>query len=230
MVAATGVIAALVITDGRNDLLQRSIESFESNVGGPIVEKWIYDDSGDRATREWIAETYPTWTLINHPSGQRQGFDGAIRTAWAALRFESIADWVFHLEADFTFNRKVDLEDLQNIMIKRPNLAQVALLRQAWNDEEKAAGGVIQVRPDEFVTHLDRDERVWLEHDLFFTTNPSLYRRTLFENFGWPEGAASEGRFTAELRRAGYLFAYWGEKDDPPAVDHIGVERVGSGY
>jgi hypothetical protein len=227
---AQGMIAALVITDGRNDLLAKTIQSFEDSVSGPIVEKFIYDDSGDRETREWIAERYPRWTLINHPSGRRQGFAGAIRTAWDALRRESIADYVFHLEGDFTFNRYVDLDDFINILTKRPNLAQMALVRQAWNPEEIEAGGVIQVRPDEFVTHVDRDDRVWLEHDLFFTTNPSLYRRTLIEMFDWPAAAESEGNFSGNLRHAGFRFAYWGSKDDPPAVHHIGDVRVGKGY
>jgi hypothetical protein len=222
--------AVLVITDGRNDLLQRSIHSFEDRVTGPIIERWIYDDSGERSTREWIAETYPDWTLINHPSGRRQGFSGAIRTAWSALRSESIADHIFHLEGDFTFARKVDLADFENILDKRPNLAQVALLRQPWSDAEKEAGGIIQMRPDEFVSHLDRDGRTWLEHDLFFTTNPSLYRRSLIESFDWPRGAQSEGRFGGRLREVGFRFAFWGAKDDPPAVTHIGENRVGTGY
>jgi hypothetical protein len=224
------MIAILTITDGRNDLLAQTIDSFEQHVGGPIIERWIYDDSGDRETREWIAERYPRWTLINHPSGRRQGFAGAIRTAWAALRRESIADYVFHLEGDFTFNRDIDLDDFINILRKRPNLAQMALVRQPWNAEEIAAGSVIQVRPDEFITHVDREDRVWLEHDLFFTTNPSLYRRSLFEMFEWPAAAESEGNFSGNLRHAGFQFAYWGAKDDPPAVHHIGDVRVGKGY
>jgi hypothetical protein len=229
MVAA-GVIAALVITDGRNDLLKASIESFEERVSGPIIERFIYDDSGSRRSRELVAEMHPRWTLINHPTGERQGFAGAIRTAWDALRRESIADWVLHLEGDFTFNRDIHLEPFRDVMTKRPNLAQMALVRQAWNDEEVAAGGVIQVQPDEFVTHMDRDDNVWLEHNLFFTTNPSLYQRSLIEMFDWPAGPQSEGRFSAKLREAGFTFGYWGAKDDPPAVHHIGHTRVGMGY
>jgi hypothetical protein len=222
--------AVLVITDGRSNELRRTIASFRENVTGEIIERWIYDDSGDRRVREAIAKNYPEFTLINHPSGQRQGFAGAIRTAWAALRSESIADYVFHLEQDFTFNRPIDLADLQNILVKRPSLAQIALLRQAWNPDEIEAGGLLQLRPDEYVSHLDRDDRHWLEHDLFFTTNPSLYRKALIEMFDWPEGAESEGRFGMALRQAGFHFAYWGSRDDGPAVHHIGTHRAGVGY
>jgi len=224
------MICVLVITDGRTNLLRRTIESFNEMVTGEIIEFFIYDDSGNRKVREGIAKNHPEFTLINHPTGERQGFAGAVRTAWDALRRESIADYVFHLEQDFTFNRPIDLGDLHNILVKRPSLAQVALLRQAWNPDEIAAGGLIQVRPDDYVTHLDRDDRHWLEHDLFFTTNPSLYRRSLIDMFDWPAGPESEGRFGMKLREAGFHFAYWGAKDDPPAVHHIGAHRAGEGY
>jgi glycosyltransferase involved in cell wall biosynthesis len=224
------VIACIVFTDGRTNLLRRTLASFETQVSGQIVERWIYDDSGDRRVREAIARNHPEFSLINHPSGERQGFAGAIRTAWDALRSESIADYVFHLEDDFTFNRPVNLDDFENILTKRPNLAQIALLRQAWNPDEIEAGGLIEMRPDEYVTHLDGDGRCWLEHDLFFTTNPSLYRRSLIEMFDWPAGPESEGRFGLELRKHGFRFAYWGSKDDEPAVHHIGSHRAGSLY
>jgi hypothetical protein len=222
--------AILIITDGRTNELRRTIASLHENVTGEIVERWIYDDSGDRRVREAIAKNYHEFTLINHPSGERQGFAGAIRTAWDALRSESIADYIFHVEQDFTFNRPVDLGDLQNILAKRPNLAQIALLRQAWNPDEIEAGGLLQLRPDEYVSHLDRDGRCWLEHDLFFTTNPSLYRRSLIDMFDWPAGPESEGRFGLKLREHGFRFAYWGARDDGPAVHHIGAHRAGQGY
>ena len=69
----------------------------------------------------------------------------------------------------------------------------------------------------------------FLEHDLFFTTNPSLYRRSLLDN-QWPEGPQSEGRFTGWMRDLGYRFAYLGEGSDPPWVHHIGDERAGKDY
>lgn len=224
------MIAVIVFTDGRTNLLRRTIESFEANVTGEIVERWIYDDSGNRKQRELIAKMFPQWTLINHPTGERQGFAGAVRTGWDALRNYSIADWVFHLEDDFTFNRPVDLDDLQNVMVKRPILAQIALLRQAWNPDEVAAGGLLEMNPDAYIPHLDRDGREWLEHDMFFTTNPSLYRKSLIEMFDWPAGPESEGRFGLKLREAGYRYAYWGARDDGPLVHHIGEHRSGGGY
>lgn len=224
------MIAVLVITDGRVNVLRRTIASFEEQVSGPIIERFIYDDSGQPGVRKLIQSWFPSWSLIQHSSGERQGFAGAVRTGWGAIREFSVADYVFHLEDDFTFNVPIDLEDLQGILKQRPNLAQIALLRQAWNAEEIAAGGVMQVHPDWYIPHLDGKGRSWVEQDQFFTTNPSLYRRSLLEMFEWPQDSYSEGLFSSMLRQAGFRFAYWGEYGDPPTVTHIGAHRQGTGY
>lgn len=222
------MIALLVITDGRTECIQRTVPSALGNLAGPISERWIYDDSGDADHLAWLYQTFPQFRIIHHLEG-RQGFGGAIREAWRTLRFESAAEYIFHLEDDFTFNREVPLEDMMEILDEEPRLAQVALRRQAWNTAEKAAGGVIETNPDAY-TQRSGHFTSFLEHDLFFTTNPSLYRRQLIEHNDWPEGERSEGVFTAQLREARHTFAYLGERTDPPWVHHIGDERTGTGY
>lgn len=221
------MIALLVITDGRTDCITRTVPSALANLTGPITERWMYDDSGDPDHRAWLAQKFPTFQIIWHPDG-RQGFGGAIRTAWGHLRAFSSADYIFHLEDDFTFNREVQLEDVVEILDEEPRLAQVALRRQAWNPTERAAGGVIETNPDAYSEKAGHFVS-FLEHSLFFTTNPSLYRRELLD-FDWPTGPASEGRFSALLREAGRTFAYLGERTDPPWVHHIGDQRTGTGY
>lgn len=225
---ARSVIAAFVVTDGRTNVLKRTIASFLENVG-PVDELYLYDDSGVEGVRKLILGRHPEFELIRHPSGERQGFGGAIRTVWQHLRDHSEADYIFHLEDDFTFNHPVDLLDLKTILDYRPHLAQVAFLRQAWNEQEKEAGGLIELHPDWYIPHHDR-WRDWLEQDQFFTTNPSLYRRSLIEQWDWPDGDHSEGVFSQQLRNDGYSFAYWGKPDDKPVVHHIGEHRQGIGY
>lgn len=223
------MIAGFVITDGRTNVLKRTIASLHDQAG-PFSELYLYDDSGHAGQRKLLRERYPEFTLIEHPSGERQGFGGAIRTVWQHLREHSTADYIFHMEDDFIFQREVDLMDLAVILTARPDLAQVAYVRQAWNPEEKQAGGVIEVSPELFEQYEDVTGRAWLEHDKFFTTNPSLYRRSMILGFDWPEGDHSEGVFTAMLREAGYRFGYWGRIGDPPVVWHIGEHRYGVGY
>lgn len=220
------MIALLVITDGRRDCIERTIPSADQNLQGDITTRLIYDDSGDPENAQWLSDRFPHFVVRQHPEG-RQGFGGAIRAAWSMLA-ETTEPFVFHLEDDFTFNRPVDLEAVARLLRSDISLAQVALRRQPWNAEERAAGGIVESHPDDFDEHTSHCGQ-YLTHRRFFTTNPCLYRRSImFE--GWPEGANSEGHFTHQLLASGYRFAYWGSRDSGEAVTHIGDERAGTGY
>lgn len=228
------MIALLVMTDGRRDLIRRTVVSALANArpAGVFSEYWIHDDSGDQEYQAWLLATFPAdmigmrWRLII--TSGRAGFGGAIQNAWEHLVAKSSARFVFHLEDDFTFNRPFDLHAMADILERRPELAQMALRRQAWNEAEIAAGGVVESNPDAYNERSERSQ-TWLEHRLFFTTNPSLYRFDLMRR-GWPNGRQSEGVFTHKLLDDDYSFGYWGHKTDEPWVTHTGTERAGTGY
>lgn len=227
-------IVLLVMTDGRKDCIERTIPSALACLEGPITRRVIYDDSGDPQHRDWLASMFPTFELIH--ATHRQGFGGAIRYAWARLA-HGPERYILHLEDDFTFNAPVPLNGLVQVLQANPHIAQMALRRQPWGPREELAGGVIEQHPDAYVEHT-LGKYAWLEHRLFWTTNPSLFRRTMCAGTEWPEGAESEGHFTHQLLRDGspevdgehVRFAYWGTRSDPEAVTHIGHQRVGSGY
>lgn len=156
------------------------------------------------------------------------GFAGAIAEGWRRVRAAG-AEWVFHLEADFIFNAAVPLDRMQALLQRKPYLAQVALKRQPWNEEEKAAGGIVELHPDDFEQMTEAGD-VWTEHRRFWTTNPSLYSAAWCAQ-PWPQEPRSEGVWTHRLLESSRLrFAFWGAKFDPPLVEHIGVERQGVGY
>jgi hypothetical protein len=225
------MIALLVMTDGRGHLLDRTLAAFTANVSGPISELWIHDDSGDPAYRARLDELYGDFGFRIVSTPGRSGFGGAIRSAWSALRIGSDARFVFHLEDDFVFRRPVDLTRLAHVLDRDRYLAQLAFRRQPWNDHERAAGGIVEQHPDAYLEVLDELGNEWLEHRLFFTTNPSLYRRDLVLEREWPTGSQSEGRFSHELLGDAELrFAYWGSRDSGEWVEHIGEHRVGTGY
>lgn len=223
------MIALLVMTDGRDHIFQ-TIPSFEAFASGPISERWIHDDSGDPRHAEKLRRVFPGYTVVSTPG--RSGFAGAIRSAWSTLRRESSADFVFHLEDDFTFARLVDLGAMAAALLHHPELVQVALRRQAWNAPELAAGGVVEVAPEDFEDVRDElHDLDYLAHRRFFTTNPSLYRRSLLVEHEWPAGAQSEGRFSAELfADPAARSAYWGSRDSGEWVHHDGSTRAGTGY
>ncbi len=221
-------VCLLVITDGRDDVLAETIASLRAALTGPITRRVMYDDTGDADHRAYLTARYPEFEIVQHPAG-RQGFGGAIRTAWRHVG-TGPERFIWHHEDDFILNRPLDLHPLMRLLDGYPRLAQVALRRQPWNDAERAAGGVIEQHPDDYEEVPGVGCVGWLEHRRFFTTNPSLYRRSLCAR-GWPDTEHSEGHFSIDLFSDPEVYcAFWGGRADPPWVHHIGAERVGLGY
>ena len=196
-------VCLLVIHDGRHDYLERTIESANEHLPMDVFDQVLTVDD----------------------STHELGFAGAVQAGWQQVE----TDWVFHLEGDFTFNEPVFLDRMIRLLKDRPYLAQVALKRQPWNPEEKAAGGIVELHPEDFIERSDGLVN-WTEHRRFFTTNPSVYSSRLCR-IGWPQEPQSEGVFTHKLLTDPMLrFAFWGGKFDAPHVHHIGDERQGTGY
>ena len=230
-------LALLVMTDGRAECIARTIPSAEANlVGVDNVMRVIHSDAGDPAYDRWLRREFPAFELVSTPG--RSGFGGAIRSAWAHLLGLANVTHVFHLEDDFVFTRPVNVALMARLLDEHPHLAQMALRRQAWSPQEKAAGGFIEQNPGAYVERTD-GWVWWLEHCLFFTTNPSLYRRDLM-TVGWPDGDQSEGHFGFRLREVGLPWGVPGDEvrmaflgsmaDGRDWVWHIGDQRVGTGY
>ncbi len=224
-------IGVMVMTDGRSECLTRTMKAMYEHLHGPVSDVMIVNDSPDDAYADWLDTMYPHCQRVHHH--ERKGFAGAIQSGWEHV---GPVDWVFHLEDDFVIQRPVPLLDLVATMAGQPQLVQMALRRQPVNAEEYAAGGVIERWPTEYIERTNT-RGSWLEHRLFFTTNPSLYRPSL-TRLGWPQVEGSEAAFTQRLLREGVRgvpaeklrFAFWGRRVDPPWVEHIGIERVGTGY
>jgi hypothetical protein len=194
----------------------------------------MHDDTGDPVQRADLSTRYPGFTLFG--DGPRRGFSGAMRHAWSTLATRSSCRWVFHVEQDFVFERPVDLVAMASVLEHDPTLVQMALRRQPWAPPEHAAGGVVEMHPEAY-EERSHNGHTYLRHRLFFTTNPSLFHRSLCTK-PWPKGERSEGRFTHRLLVAGHLdiegdkigFGYWGGHACPPMVEHIGINRLGTGY
>jgi hypothetical protein len=230
-------IVCLVMTDGRLDCLDKTLASINEQVRGPISAKYLWDDSGVEDNWDYLRHAYRLhgWISLRGPVG-REGFGGAIRRAWQWLADHTDTPFVFSSEDDFVYERRVDLRAMAEVLTVQPYLAQMALRRQPWNDAEIKAGGVVEANPKAFV-EVGEGRIHWLEHREFWTTNASLFRRPLLD-VGWPEGERSEGVFTHQLLGAGFddvpgdklRFGYWGKRDTPPWITHIGATRVGTGY
>lgn len=222
------MIALVVMTDGRKDYLKKTIESAKNNLIGSITEQWMHDDTGDEEERNWLRKQYPDFIHIG--VGPRRGFGGAYSYAWETLSASSNAQYFFSLEDDFIFNRPIPLNAMAKILDENPHLYQMALRRQAWNDEEKGAGGIIERWPNDF-EEIRLGDLVWLEHRRWYTTNPNLYKRSSLDR-SWPTTKDAEGHFGIQLfsENPKTKCGYWGKKTDAAWVTHIGEQRSEGTY
>lgn len=219
-------VSAYFVTDGREELLVETLISFHNNVKYPFVEKIIVNDCVDEKFKKSVDNLANFYGLrvIHHK--EKRGFAGVYDTAWKNL---SDADFYFGVEDDFIFNEKINIQELIFILQYNRNLAQVCLKRQAWNEEEKRAGGIIEQWPD-----LYEEKEVgsikWCEHRLFYSTNPNLTPKHIIEK-GWPLVPHSESVFSQQLfRNTNIKCAYFGGKFDKPLVNHFGETRIGINY
>lgn len=222
-------IPVVTLTNGRRDCITRTLPSAMKHLTG-LGNVVIVDDSGDPAYRAWLAERFPD-APVTAVAPRPAGYWQAMRTVWSVAR-ASGADAVFFLEDDFVFPGDVDLTDLNHVLSKQPHLTQIALLRQPWFANEIAAGGLIEALEVQGQTFTERTDGAhnWIEHRAVFTGNPSLIPARTFTR-DWPEGAWSESRFGRMLfADPDAHSAYWGRRDDPPRVEHIGHQRVGRDY
>ncbi len=220
------MICLIVLTDGRQGVLDTTLKSADRFLG-EIQHRVMVDDSQNPAYAVKLDDEYGDAFDIRH-APQSLGFDGAIRQAWSMV--PPGTKYVFHLEDDFRFLEPVPLPDMRSLLDRRADIVQVALKRQPWGEREIRVGGFMELSPDGYKDQEFQGFR-WCEHQIFFTTNPSLYRATLIEH-GWPKGARSEYRFFQNLvaKNSRAKFAYVGHRADPPRVQHIGLHRAGTGY
>lgn len=219
-------VAVLVMTDGRDDCLMDTVPTLDM-LGGPITDRIVHDDTGDPDHHAQLRRWLPDWQII--ATTRRSGFGGAYRHAYEWLRATTTATHIFATEDDFRITRLVDLTAMAEVLDTHPYLAQLALRRQPWNDVETAAGGIVESRPDNY-TDCRSDHADWLEHRLFWTTNPSLFPRRILDR-PWPTGLRSEGRFSADLfTDPDVRCGFWGARDSGEWCHHIGHQRVGHGY
>lgn len=221
------MIVLAMFTDGREHIYD-AVPSALAHLDGPFTHRVIFDDSANPSNYRRLKDEFGGLFHIV-PARERRGFGGTIANAW---RYLSTLDepFVFHAEDDFIYNRAVDLVSMVTVLDENPDLLQLALRRQPWNLEERAAGGIVEQHPDDYTDRSDRYGNEWLEHRRFFTTNPSLYRTVLCER-GWPIVERSEGIFTHQLIDDPHArFGFWGSRHSGEWVSHIGAERAGVGY
>lgn len=226
--------------DERSSYLRRSLASITDQVTGNIVQRVVYSDWDDDRREELVAIVEPFGFYV--AGDGHHGYTASMQRLWGYIRRRAIGEFVFQTEDDFVFDREVDLDALATTLRSDPKLAQVALLRDAYYQDEKETGGILGW-PEPAFTRVELNGQTRLEHRLFFTANPSLFRRSLASEIAWPSDIESRrllGRRpdqspSSETAFGRRLFAdpstrvaFWGGGEQ--WVSHIGAVRAGVTY
>jgi hypothetical protein len=225
-----GSVTVIIHTGGlpenwptRRAYLERSLASLAAQVNGPIVQRVIYDCWGDRSIRAELDEMGALYGFyVAGPNGPVD-FTRGMQSMWRYLGKRALAEFIFQVEDDFTYEQPVDLDAMIEVLRTQPQLVQMALLRDACYADEKETGGILGWPLPAFTFREG-----WFEHRQFWTNNPSLFRKSLTDK-PWPIGRHSETIFGRQLLAdPNARFAFWGTGEE--YVKHIGAERAGVGY
>jgi hypothetical protein len=222
-------IDLIITTNGRKEYILPTINSWKNFIDSNINNKIIIDDSGNQEYRDWLSETFPDFTIM--PLGENNmGFSFLMKTWLTNLKFES--KYLLLLEDDFLLLENIDVDKILNILDNNDNIIQLCLKRQAWSQEEVAAGGMIE-RIYNGSNFIQKDG--WFEHREFFTTNPSFmnverlrrYAKPIYEN---SSELITEGEFGNRLfsNNNNLYSAFLGAIFDTHKVEHIGHIRTGT--
>lgn len=221
----------IVTTNGRQEYISRTIDSWRELINDNVNKKVIIDDSGDPSYRRWLAETFEDFEVF--PLGEeRTGYKTLLKTWSCDLDFDS--EYVLVLEDDFLLLENINVEYILNVLDQNPDMLQMTLKRQAWSQGEIAAGGLVEALYDG-QNFIQSDG--WFKHRMFFTTNPSFIKIDRFRDIARPiyeenpqllaEGELGDRIF--EKYDSMYL-AFLGEIFEAHKVEHIGWARTGINY
>lgn len=193
-------VARIVISDRGDWYLPQMLASMDKHVDYPWDQDILIDDRAHAL-----------------------GMAGAVQAAWSEVR--SNIDYVFHAEEDFLFLRPVSVAQMCRTIEYNTHLSQLVLKRGPWSPEERSAGGIMEMYPDDYF-----DMAGWVEHRRIFSLNPCVYPAWVARSIRpLVTDAGVEQQITDRMLADGYVFGFWGARGDAPMVEHVGEHR-GQGW
>lgn len=214
-------VTRLVVTDGRRDLCDAMLASFDWCCPWPFARTVVVDDSGDPAYGDWLESRVPDAVHVHHP--ERRGLAAAIASGWGSV---GDCEYVVHLEDDLVFSTPIDVAEWVSPLTRSPHLVQVCLQRGPISPEEHEAGGILALYARTGEVRVRATGTVtWTEHSKLFSLQPCAYRAAL-TGLDWP-AHGGEAEFTALLRDRdpGVSFAYLDSPSAAPRYVHEGHWR-----
>lgn len=220
-----------VLTDGRKEYISRALPTWIEEYDDQIEKKFIIDDSGDPIYRDWLANNFPSFTIIP-VAENRAGYVEAMRKVFSTI-LDSGEPYCLHIEDDFILLKPFVIEDVIDVIKSNRLISQISFMRHPWYQNEIDAGGVIEALEGQegAASYIQKttNEKDWVEHKGFWTCNPSIFPNWI-ATMGWPEAPWSEMKFGQKLFSKNKVCGIWGNRSDWVCVEHIGRERNGTEY
>lgn len=238
----TAPLDAVVVTDGRTEYLQRSLDSWVKHGAGPFAQVIVVDDSADAQHAYRVEQMFPGATIVHHP--EKRGMAAAVRSGWSRIT----SGFALHLEEDFVQTRPLpDLAEVCDVLATHEGLANMGFEREPWWGIELELGQLAAIK-SQSSWFAERDR--WSEHDHIYSLNPHVVPRRTFR-WGWPDGneAGQTRRMLGQYDAGDFLelfgdrlapedqalleggtlgpfrFGCWGHVGGPTYYEHIGHLR-----
>ena len=222
-------ICWIVLTNGRKEYIQKTLPTWITSYSSKVKNKFIIDDSGDTAYRDWLKDYFPTFKIVP-VSNQAAGLDVAMKKVFEVF-LSTGCSYSLHLEDDFILHKPFDFSEVVSVLDSHPKLSQMSIMRQPWYSHEIKANGLVESleKRNKFFESVNTNGYDWVRHQAFYTLNPSIYTKEI-ASIGWPDGTNTEYRFSQKIFSLGYESGIWGARDSWPHVEHIGFNRTGVKY
>lgn len=226
---AAGDVTVVLTSCGRQDLLERTLDSFFAYNTYPI-QKFIVIEDGDGGKNKHLSQKHEKYSLTWLDTGVRVGQVAAIDIAYSFVK----TDFIFHCEDDWEFLRPRFIERSLKVLNADEKVLQVYL-----RDKDDTNGHPVSDRVyfAEWVPYrlvaCDYDAGKWgVWHG--FAWNPGLRRRRdydLLGSFGSLDPAGTKLPWQIEreasvfYRNHGFVAAILAEDCGPGYIRHLGDDR-----
>lgn len=211
----------------RSSILDKTLKSFHKNVFYKDIERYRLivniDPVGDNEKFKNITRVCKSYfDDVSYNMPRKPSFPKAVIWTWSQVK----ANWVFHLEDDWIIHRKIDIDDMINILKERPPIACLRLCKFPISNSK---------RPKLFNCRYDYNKRgsflLASDRKKQFGLNPVLIRGSFVKgavpqmvDYKNPE---KQFRYGNELMRDFVMkweYAIYGKPGDSPLVTDHGLE------
>lgn len=214
-----------VLTDGRKERIERSFPTWKLNLDLNAFNKTIiFDSSGDPEYAKYLKETYPMEVVSFGSKLELAPAFNAMFKYLGKLDF----DYVLFFEDDFIIPEYINISDLIYVS-EYANLDQLLLTRQPYYPDEINEGGLLKFLAARFpLIKKNHMQYTWMEYSIFWSNNPSLIKKRIFDIEYPTEFELCESIFFNKLKDKypDFKSAYYGNLEDDPKVIHYPLTFV----